>query len=73
MYNEGFEVTRVDYLENKVDGASSRKRVGIFVSEEGKTAHAKVDEFIKGKRITLYLGWDNKIYPRYEVEPITLK
>jgi len=70
MHNEGYEVIRVDFdsLEKQ-----TKKRVCIFVSEEGKTAQQKVDEFIKGKRVTLYLGSDGNIYPRHEVERVVLK
>lgn len=66
---EVITLTRVDHdnLENK-DPICTTK-LGIFVGEDGLTAHGKVAEFIRNmKPEKRYLGWDGEVYPQYKLE-----
>lgn len=68
---KGFRITRTDFdnMENSLHGAISVKELGIFIDDEGKTAHVKVDEFLsKLGKISIYQGWTGKLYPQFKIE-----
>lgn len=69
-----------DGLENHASDAVVKEEIGIFVDNEplkdgdGTTAYSKISEYLKKLGpVQLYLGWNHKVYPRFEIEEIYLK
>jgi hypothetical protein len=66
---EIMELIKIDFdgLENHCSNAIMTKTLGLFVADDGLSAHGKCREFIATlapeKR---YLGWDGNIYPKYK-------
>ena len=54
--------------------ALSEEELGAFVDGDGQeTARSKVDAFLKTLYTeSLYLGWNNQIYPQFRVKEIEL-
>lgn len=61
--------TTFDGTENEISAAVSCEIIGIFADDEDKTAFSKIAEWFRQNHpITLYLGYDEKVYPRFEVK-----
>jgi len=57
-----------DYLENREEAAISRTELGSFTDDKDKTAFKKVEELLAElKPLKLYLAWNNRVYPKFEV------
>ena len=60
-----------DNLENREP--EIKEELGIFVSDTGKSARAKLEDFIKNLPSRKpYLGYDLKLYPQYQIEKLAV-
>jgi len=60
-----------DNMENIY--ADVHSDLGLYVDEEGKTAHLKISEYLQTLTDVPYLGHDNNIYPKYIVKEVEIK
>ena len=62
-----------DSMENHYSDAVTRRVLGTFIDvpEPDKWAVCKIKEFLRTIELERpYLGWDNRVYPQYEVKEI---
>ena len=45
----------------------------LFCDDEKETAHYKLGKYLSTLTITPYLGWDNKVYPMFEVKRVLVE
>ena len=68
------KVVRYDFDNMKNTDPVSKSDLGMFVEDENGTAHHKVLKLLQEVgRVQLYLGWDQRVYPRFEVTPVVLQ
>jgi hypothetical protein len=61
-----------DCMENHAPNYS--EDVAIFVASNGLSAHGNCQKYLeKMEPPTLYLGWNGKIYPRFEYVDMSIK
>jgi hypothetical protein len=65
-----------DNLENTIERALIKKELAVFYSEpeeSGKDAFQKIQYYFQSLNPRhFYRGWNNKVYPQYEIEQITI-
>lgn len=62
-------LVRVDFDSMENRDPLRKKEVATFAEGEGKTAYAKLSAFVESLPLEpVYLGWDCKIYPQWEVK-----
>lgn len=44
----------------------------VFTASNEKTAHGVCDEYIRTVPVTLYLGWDSEVYPKFKIKRRTI-
>ena len=71
LKHEAIELVEIifDNLENH--NPYDEKVHGVFVEDEHFSAHDNIDKYLKQlPPQKMYLGWDNIIYPRFELRHI---
>lgn len=64
-------LVRVDFDSMENRDPLVKKVVASFAEGEGKTAYAKLGEFVLAlPPEPFYLGWDYKVYPCWEVKKL---
>ena len=72
----GILLVKVDFdsLENHISAAIVEKNIRVFIDDDKKTAHGKISKYIdKMSKEARYTGYDGRIYPIYELRPITVE
>lgn len=73
MARESIRLVQVDFDNMENHNPEERKTIGVFVEGDNLSAHGKISEwFEKNGNFHLYLGWDGEVYPKFELETVTL-
>jgi hypothetical protein len=65
-------ITEFENLENEEKRAESTT-TQVFVDDEYDTAHNKINTLLEKRRIMMYLGWNQKVYPQFEVREVNIE
>jgi hypothetical protein len=70
---EALKLVKISFDSMENHDPLREQDIGVFVGNDGLTAHGKAGEYIKKMPPEeLYLGWDGKIYPRFELRPMNM-
>jgi hypothetical protein len=74
-FPHAIRLVRIDFdsLENTEERARSCEDFGVFLGDEQRNAKTKIDEFLAGFDVRLYLGWDGEVYPKFELEEVKVR
>lgn len=71
---EALKLVKISFDSMENHNPVTEKEIGIFVENDSLSAHGKASEYIDKMLppVKLYLGYDGKLYPRFELRPVNI-
>lgn len=70
---QALRLVRHGFISLENHNPHTMEELGIFVDDATETAYVKLERFLaQMEPVQPYLGWDKKVYPRFEVEAVNI-
>lgn len=68
---KALQLNKIDFSNIENNNPLYTKLLGVFMEQNGLSAHGHVDNFLAGMEpVKHYLGYDNRVYPIFEIVEI---